>query len=169
MEFLRAMKTLWTEENPSFTGRHVSFPPVYSYPKPVQRPHPPILIGAGSSFSDNLAILKRVAEFADGWLPVYLSPAQMAEELGKLKELCAATGRDFSKLDITLLVPAVNLGVGAAYESLEGIDADPRKASEVIAEYAAVGVNRIIVGLVDLTVETGLKDMENAAKGLGLI
>jgi alkanesulfonate monooxygenase SsuD/methylene tetrahydromethanopterin reductase-like flavin-dependent oxidoreductase (luciferase family) len=142
---------------------------VYSYPKPLQQPHPPILIGAGNPNTRNLPTLKRVADLGDGWLPVYLSPAQMKEELATLKELCEAKGRDFEKLDITLLVPAVNLGVGEAFASFKGLKAEPKNAGELIAEYEDIGVRRMIVGLVDLTPESGMKVMEDAARGLKLI
>jgi probable F420-dependent oxidoreductase len=169
MEYVRALKTIWTEETPSFSGEYLSFPAVYSYPKPLQQPHPPILIGAGNPNTNNLATLKRVAEVADGWLPVYLSPAQMRQELDTLKELCEARGRDFNKLDITLLVPAVNLGVGEAFASFKGLKADPKNAGELIAEYEEIGVQRMIVGVVDLTAESIRKVLENVARGLKLI
>jgi probable F420-dependent oxidoreductase len=169
LEHVRALKTIWTEETPSFSGEYVSFPPVYSYPKPLQHPHPPILIGAGNPNTNNLATLKRVAEVADGWLPVYLSPAQMRQELGTLKELCEARGRDFNKLDITLLVPAVNLGVGEAFASFKGLKAEPKNAGELIAEYEEIGVQRMIVGVVDLTAESARKVLEDVARGLKLI
>jgi probable F420-dependent oxidoreductase len=169
MEYVRALKTIWTEETPSFSGEYVSFPPVYSYPKPLQQPHPPILIGAGNPNTNNLATLKRVAELADGWLPVYLSPAQMRQELDILKELCEARGRDFNKLDITLLVPAVNLGIGEAFASFKGLKAEPKNAGELIAAYEEIGVQRMIVGVVDLTAESLGKVLENVARGLKLI
>ncbi|MGA2397051.1 MAG: LLM class F420-dependent oxidoreductase [Steroidobacteraceae bacterium] len=168
MEHVRALKTIWTQETPSFNGEYVSFPPVYSYPKPLQQPHPPILIGAGNPNTNNLPTLKRVADLGDGWLPVYLSPAQMKQELDTLQELCEAEGRDFEKLDITLLVPAVNLGVGEAFASFKGLKADPKNAGELIAAYEEIGVQRLIVGLVDLTPESGMKVMEDAARGLKL-
>ena len=169
MEYVRALKTIWTEETPSFSGEYVSFPPVYSYPKPLQQPHPPILIGAGNPNTNNLATLTRVAEVADGWLPVYLSPAQMRQELDTLKELCEVRGRDFNKLDITLLVPAVNLGVGEAFASFKGLKAEPKNAGELIAEYQEIGVQRMIVGVVDLTAESVREVLENVARGLELI
>lgn len=168
LEHVRALKRIWSEETPSFNGEYVSFPPVYSYPKPLQQPHPPILIGAGNPNTNNLPTLKRVADLGDGWLPVYLSPAQMKQELDRLKQLCEAKGRDFAKLDITLLVPAVNLGVGEAFASFKGLQADPKNAGDLIAEYEEIGVRRMIVGLVDLTPESGMRVMEDAARGLRL-
>jgi probable F420-dependent oxidoreductase len=168
MECLRAMKNLWTQDEASFSGEFVSFPRIYSYPKPVQKPHPPILIGAGNPASNNIHSLKRVVEIADGWQPGFFSPAQIKEHLGTLKTLCAAAGRDYARLDITLLVPAVNLGVGERFKSMGAMEATPRDAQEVIAEYEEAGVGRLIVGFADLTAETGIKVLEQAARSLKL-
>jgi len=169
MEHLRALKTLWTEEQPSFEGEFVSFPPVYSYPKPVQRPHPPILIGAGNHNTDNTRVLQRVADIGDGWVPAFLSPAQMKEELAQLAKLCEANGRDASTLDITVLVPGINLSLGERPAFFGTHEATPRDPHELIAEYEEAGVTRIIVGLPAITEESDLKHMENAAKRLGLV
>jgi probable F420-dependent oxidoreductase len=168
MECLRAMKNLWTQDEASFSGAFVSFPRIYSYPKPVQKPHPPILIGAGNPASNNIHALKRVVEIADGWQPGFFTPAQIKGHLGTLKEMCAAAGRDYAALDITLLVPAVNLGVGARFKSMGAMEATPRDAQEVIAEYTEAGVGRLIVGFADLTAETGIKVLEQAARSLKL-
>lgn len=169
MEHLKAIKMLWTEETPSFSGDHVSFPPVYSYPKPVQKPHPPILIGAGSAFGNNEPTLRRIAEVADGWLPVYMPPERMAADLATLRRLCEERGRDFDAMDISLLVPAINLGIGEAYSSMNGIEADIRETSQMVDQYAQAGVTRIIVGLVDLELDTWERVLEDAARGLSLI
>jgi len=169
IEHVRALKTLWTEEQPSFEGEFVSFPKVYSYPKPFRRPHPPVLIGAGDHNTDNARVLQRVVEDGDGWLPVFLSPQQMREELGRLRELCDEHGRDYDVLDISLLVPAINLGVGERPSFFGDHAADPHEARDLIAEYEDAGVQRILVGLVDMTRDGGLKTVEEAAKGLGLI
>jgi probable F420-dependent oxidoreductase len=103
-ECVRAMKQLWTTEESSFEGRWVKFPPVYCYPKPLQKPHPPILIGAGGmqgGFKPERALRDTVA-IGDGWAPIGLSPEQLAQGLATLKQLCREAGRDFSQLDITL-------------------------------------------------------------------
>jgi probable F420-dependent oxidoreductase len=103
-ECVKAMKQLWTTEESSFEGRWVKFPPVYCYPKPLQKPHPPILIGAGGmqgGFKPERALRDTVA-IGDGWAPIGLSPEQLAQGLSTLKQLCREAGRDFSQLDITL-------------------------------------------------------------------
>ena len=63
-EKVEAIKTLWTEEVAEYHGRHVDIPPTWQWPKPVQDPHPPILVGgAGPN------VLNRVVSYGDGWLP----------------------------------------------------------------------------------------------------
>jgi probable F420-dependent oxidoreductase len=169
MEGLRALKALWTEEKPNYAGEYVAFPPVYSYPKPVQQPHPPIIICAGSAASkNNIHGLRRVAELGDGWAPIFLSPAQMVAELTHLKELCAAAGRDYNKLDINVIVPAVTLGVGEKLASLGTQEVEQRDPHELIAEYEAAGVSRIIIGFGDLTETGGVQVLEDAARILKL-
>ena len=65
-ERILATKALWTEEEPSFDGEYVSFSPSASYPKPVQDPHPPIIMGgAGGPIT-----FKHVVEYCDGWMPI---------------------------------------------------------------------------------------------------
>lgn len=167
-ETIRALKTLWTEEQPSFSGEFISFPPVYSYPKPLQQPHPPILIGSGNHNTDNSRALRRVAEIGDGWVPAFLSPAQMKEQLGQLKEMCAEAGRDFDAMDITLIVPAVSFSVGEVPSFFEGLEAEQKDAAELIGEYEEAGVKRLIVGLDDMTDDKAFGRIEQAAKGLGL-
>jgi probable F420-dependent oxidoreductase len=170
IEHVQALKALWTQEQASFAGEFVNFPPVYSYPKPVQTPHVPVLIGAGNVNTPNiLPVLKRVVEHGDGWLPAFLTPEAIGEHMATLRELCAEAGRDAAALDITLIVPAVILGVGEAFASMGTLDKTPSDPAELIARYEEAGVTRIIVGLVDYTDESGLKHLERAAKGLGLI
>lgn len=167
-EYINALKTLWTEETPSFEGEFLSFPPIYCYPKPLQTPHPPMLIGAGSADGNNSAILKRVARIGDGWMPLYIEPARIKEQIAELRRYCEEEGRDFSKIDITVLVPAASLGIGEKPPSFEGQDVAIRDARQLADAFEDAGVTRIIVSLVDITEEAGPKAIEQAAKGLGL-
>jgi len=105
-EYVRAMRELWTKDEASFEGDFVKFPPVKCWPKPRQKPHPPVYIctGAGPNFDRRL---KDTAAVAQGWMPTGLTPQRLAEEVNKLKRLCAEAGRDFSSIEITILGQAV--------------------------------------------------------------
>lgn len=170
LDCIRAIKVLWTQEEVSYEGPYVSFPPLHCNPKPLQKPHIPILVGSGNDKTDNTRVLRRVAREADGWLPSFLTPAQMTAQLGQLRGFCAEQGRDFEALDITLIVPAISFGVGAlppwgagAYDDLK-----PVNAQELIAQYAEAGVTRLLVGLNDLEDDSAFAALEAAANGLGL-
>ncbi|MFE4539491.1 LLM class F420-dependent oxidoreductase [Streptomyces scopuliridis] len=78
-ERLRAMRELWTKEKAEFHGEFVDFDPVYSWPKPVQRPHPPIYVGGGE------AAFNRVAAFGDGWLANSMPPEELRTRIDRLR------------------------------------------------------------------------------------
>jgi probable F420-dependent oxidoreductase len=95
-ERVLAMKALWTQDEASFHGEMVNFDPVWMYPKPKQKPHPPILLGGSTDYT-----LKRVVEFCDGWFPIALRGFNAAESVARLRQAASAAGRDFSTLSIT--------------------------------------------------------------------
>lgn len=170
LDFMRAIKVLWTEEEASYDGEYVSFPPIHCNPKPLQKPHMPVLIGSGNDKTQNSKILRRVARTADGWLPSFLTPTMMKAQLAELRGYCEEEGTDFDRLDISLIVPAISFGVGElppwgakAYDDLK-----PVNAGELIAEYAEAGVKRILIGLPDMEDNAAFNNLEDAAKGLGL-
>jgi probable F420-dependent oxidoreductase len=170
LDYVRAIRALWTQEPASYEGDYVSFAPLHCNPKPLQQPHVPILVGSGNDKTDNTKVLARVARMADGWLPSFLSPTQMREQLATLRGFCEEQGRDFSALDITLIVPAISFGVGelppwgaGAYDDLK-----PVNARELIDEYAEAGVTRLLVGLNDMEDDSAFVTLEEAAKGLGV-
>lgn len=84
-ERLHAMIEIWTQDQPEFHGRYVDFDPIYCWPKPVTKPHPPLYVGGGP------AIFKRIAEFGAGWIALSPSPELLA---GPLEELRAVAGSD---------------------------------------------------------------------------
>ena len=96
-ESLEVMKELWTKEEAEYHGRYFDFPPVKSYPKPVQDPHPPILIGG---LARN--VLRRVVAHADGWLPNRVTPAQVEDSRAQLDAMAAEAGRDPASLNISV-------------------------------------------------------------------
>jgi hypothetical protein len=92
-----AMKELWTKTEAEFSGRYYTFPAVKSYPKPMQKPHPPVLLGGGAP-----NVLKRVAAWGDGWLPNRVTPEQLRESRATLDRLAKDAGRDPASLTISV-------------------------------------------------------------------
>jgi probable F420-dependent oxidoreductase len=84
-ERVRAMIEIWTEDEAEFHGKYVDFDPIAAWPKPVQRPHPPVYVGGGRR------AFGRIAEFGDAWLPNRMTPGKLGPMLGELRE---AAGRD---------------------------------------------------------------------------
>ena len=98
-EFLQVLKAIWTTDPVEFHGKFFQVPKSIIQPKPVQKPHPPIYLGAFSPVA-----LKRVAKLADGWNPVGMPIDGMAQMFQGLKDMAKAEGRDPSS--IRLLVRA---------------------------------------------------------------
>lgn len=84
-EQLAALRRIWTVDEAEFHGEHVDFDPIHLWPKPVQRPHPPIYVGGESP-----AALRRLATFGDGWLPRGRTPPA---EITRVRDGLAAQGR----------------------------------------------------------------------------
>lgn len=100
-ERVLAMKTIWREAQPEYHGEFVNFDPMWSYPKPQQAGGPKIWIGSNSKYA-----VDRVAEYADGWMPV-MGRAGGAS-IQDLKEACNRRGRAFAELQLGLFyAPAV--------------------------------------------------------------
>ena len=79
-ERVEAMKEIWAHDEASYSGEHVSFDRIWSYPKPVQRPHPPVLIGGNGP-----TVLDRVLAFGDGWFPNDLRGDRVYERIEELR------------------------------------------------------------------------------------
>jgi len=168
MEYLRVMLRLWTEDPAGYEGEFVRFDPVHCFPKPLQQPHIPVLIGSGGPGMNNAFSLRRVAELADGWIPCFLSPEELAAELRTLRQFCEEQGRDFDAMDISIVLPASQLGVGEDFASQGALEIVPVDAAKLIDDYRAVGVNRMVLGLEDLTTENYRDVLERAAQAMAL-
>lgn len=169
MEHLHAVKRLWTEDPVGFEGQFVRFQPIHLFPKPLQNPHPPILIGSGGPGLTNIYALRRVAEIGDGWIPCFLSPQQMAAELAVLRKLCEERGRSFDELEISIVLPASQLGAGDGFASMGTLEVEPADAVSLVEEYRKAGVHRIVLGLVDLTSDNYRAVLKCAAEALELL
>ncbi|MBU6280704.1 LLM class F420-dependent oxidoreductase [bacterium] len=103
-ESVRAMKALWTEAEPTFRGRTWSFGPVRFEPKPVQKPHPPILVGGESE-----AAIRRAAAIGDGWYGVRHTPESVGPQVERLRAELAVAGRGGVPFEITVSTSAAAL------------------------------------------------------------
>ena len=121
-ERVLAMKEIWTKDEAQYHGRFVDFDPIWSYPKPAQRPHAPILLGGESGHT-----LQRVVDFCDGWLPRGRGGLDIAPGLADLKARADKAGRDMKTISVTVF--------GAA----------PDRAA--LDRYASLGVTRVTFGL----------------------
>jgi probable F420-dependent oxidoreductase len=145
-ERVLAMKTIWREEEAEFHGDFVDFDASWSWPKPVRPGGPPVLIGASSKY-----VFARVAEYADGWMPIDGRNDEILESgVARLKDACAEAGRRFEDLDLTVfgvqpkaerVERLLDLGFGRLIFGLPPADADtvlPRldHCAELAAEFA---------------------------------
>jgi probable F420-dependent oxidoreductase len=124
-ERVRAMKALWTDEEAQFHGKFVNFDPVWAYPKPAQRPHPPILLGGETDHT-----LKRVVAYCDGWLPRAFGGFDPAKGVQRLHQIAGEAGRDAASLQVTVF----------------GAPAD----AAVLARYRDAGIQRGLLAIPDL-------------------
>jgi probable F420-dependent oxidoreductase len=113
-ERVKAMKAIWTQDEASFHGEHVDFERIWSWPKPAQRPHPPILVGGNGP-----TVLDRVLDFGDVWMPNHAD--NVVERIGELRRRAADAGRE---------IPVFVMG------------APPDAA--VLERYAQAGVERVL-------------------------
>jgi probable F420-dependent oxidoreductase len=119
-EHLEAMKVIWGNEEASFAGEWVNFERIWSWPKPVQKPHPKVLFGT-------LKASPLVIKYADGWLPLSIAhPGKLREKVGVLREMAEKAGRDPAELDITVMY-------------LEKV------SPEMLADFADAGATRVVV------------------------
>ncbi len=96
-ERVLALKRIWTEDEPSFDGELVRFEPIWSWPKPVQKHHPPVLLGAHGPKA-----LARVVDYCDGWLPIGMRAGDLAAGIAELRRLAAERGRDPATLSVSV-------------------------------------------------------------------
>ena len=96
-ERIAAMKLLWTENEAEYHGEFVDFDPTFSWPKPVQKPHPPIIVGGAFPYG-----AKRAIEYGDGWMPVGGRAIDLVEQMPRFRQMVAESGRDPDSFEVGL-------------------------------------------------------------------
>jgi probable F420-dependent oxidoreductase len=122
-DYLNAMIAIWTMPHPTYSGRHVSFEGINAYPRPVQQPHPPFVVGGRAE-----GALRRTVRYAAGWYGYAMSVDQTRELLGALASVSARVQRPAELGDIEITI--------APSETI---------TAETIAAYADLGVSRLLV------------------------
>ena len=100
-DYIQAVRKLWTEPLPTYEGKFISFKEVQMFPKPIQKPHPPILIGGGERGLSDVA-MKRVVRLGNGWIPAYLTEIELEQGAMQLRDGAKKAGRGSEKLIIGL-------------------------------------------------------------------
>jgi probable F420-dependent oxidoreductase len=126
-EYLAAMRALWTEPVSHYEGKLLRVPPLRMFPKPIQKPHPPIVFGGEGD-----AALRRVADLGQGWYGFNLLPDEAAARVAVLDELLARRGRKPAEIEVSV----------APYLK-------PARDAAALRAYAEAGVDQVIymVGL----------------------
>ena len=102
-ESIEGMKEIWQAETATYHGEFVNFDAIWSWPKPVQRPHPPILVGGNGERT-----LQRVVRYGDEWLPLHRDDGAVAARIPELRELAAQAGR--KEIPVSLVRAPQNAG-----------------------------------------------------------
>ena len=115
---MEAMKAIWTEDEAAYHGKYVDFDPIWSWPKPVQKPHPPILVGGNGR-----TVYDRVLAYGDGWLPNRIGDDEkIIARVEKMRRLGEEAGRGPIPTSLQL----------------------PPREPDLLARYEEAGVNRAI-------------------------
>ena len=114
-EMLEAMQALWTQEEATYNGKYISFERAWSYPKPVQKPHPPILLGV----FDSRVGRARVARRGNGWIPIAFDLSRTRRSISDVRERMEANGRDPDQLTTSILYLPAETGEDTVLEALD--------------------------------------------------
>jgi len=112
-ERIEAMKRIWTEEAAEYHGEFVNFDPLWSYPKPWQKPHPPIILGTLSTKS-----LHRVVQYCDGWIPTGVNLDDLSTAITSLHGRALQAGRQPGEVPVSIFGASPEEAVLHRYQAL---------------------------------------------------
>ena len=162
-EYIRIFKELWTSDDPEYQGHYSQFSGIKFYPKPVQKPHPPIWVGGHTP-----AAVRRAARLGDGWMPIglrppaELEPEEMADQVDQLRDRTERAGRPREAVDIVFST-TVEFGSQAAGPRRTLSGSTEEVGADIIL-YQQVGVEHFIFGFQGDVVSQTVENMELFAK-----
>jgi probable F420-dependent oxidoreductase len=169
-EALEALHLLWTEDAPSYRGSQIRFEGVDLYPKPIQRPRPPIWVGGRAD-----AAIRRAATLADGWFPSQASIEVLAEGRARVLAQAAAAGRPTPVFGVNLFLAAdrdaavardvIRDGLGHRFRTEEGlfdatISGTPAEVARRMSAYVAAGCSVFDLKMLPHTGDSTITQME---------
>ena len=139
-EKIAAMKALWTQETAGFDGEFVQFSESWSYPKPVQKPHPPVLIGAAPTPGN----VRDIVDWADGWIPVrvFMGDDKLVADVQHVRRQVEEAGRDPEQLKITVVDTSGAMGGKRSREAFVA----HLPSRETLETYRTLGIHRLNLG-----------------------
>ena len=137
-ERIEAMKAIWTEDEASYSGRYVEFDRIWCWPKPAQKPHPPVLVGGNGP-----RVLDRVLAYGDEWMPNRSSEEELVARVAELNARTAELGRDRIPVSVMGMAPdpakIEQVAQGGIHRVLFWLPQDsPQAVEEGFDRYAAV-------------------------------
>jgi alkanesulfonate monooxygenase SsuD/methylene tetrahydromethanopterin reductase-like flavin-dependent oxidoreductase (luciferase family) len=136
-EQVEALKKIWTEDEAEFHGEHVAFEKIWSWPKPFQKPYPPIILGGHTRHTR-----QRVVDHCDGWLPIGVSTEAVLRGIEDLRERAEKAERDIGTISVSVF------GARADRETLDSYDA--AGVERVIFALPPAGRDKVLPKLDDL-------------------
>jgi probable F420-dependent oxidoreductase len=167
-EFLEAFRELWTKDAPTYRGEHVRFSDVLFYPKPLQKPHPPIWVGGESG-----PAMRRTAQLGDAWYPIGTNPANPLDSLARfkaqvarLRKMTQEAGRKPDAVGLALRCTAYGESVPAKAGDGERrlFAGKPAEIANDIKALRDMGVGYLDIGFGGTTVEAMLGEMQKFRK-----
>ena len=137
-EAVMAMKELWTTVESEYHGTYYDFPPVYSFPMPTQRPHPPIYLGGHAK-----NVFKRLVSWGNAWMPNRITPQEIEDGRKQIESLCIESGRDPNEIGITVY----------------GVAAD----RELLKDFESAGAERAVVSIDSVEEKQAIEQLEDMA------
>ncbi len=134
-EIIAIMQELWTQEDPSYEGNLYSFSGMKFSPKPVQKPHIPLLIGGVSR-----AAIRRAARIGNGWHPTAMPPQELSQGIRYLREQVQAAGREISDIPVSISVPMQSARAGRYALGTDAAEMVPK-----IRALASLGVETVVI------------------------